>query len=147
MTNYKLTYHESFSNQQYYSFVVIAAQFEGMWIWVRKVGANTWELPTGHVEKDETPDVAARRELWEETGALDFSLVPITDFSIQHQGKTSYNRLFFADILKMDKLPRFEIEERIFTNEAPTRLTYGNVQLELIKKVVGRINNTETKFG
>lgn len=32
------------------------------------VGAVTLELPAGHVEKDETPEQAARKELLEETG-------------------------------------------------------------------------------
>ncbi len=32
------------------------------------VGKITWELPSGHVEPDETPEEAARKELLEETG-------------------------------------------------------------------------------
>ena len=34
------------------------------------VGATTLELPAGHVEKDETPEQAARKELREETGHI-----------------------------------------------------------------------------
>lgn len=32
------------------------------------IRATSWELPMGCIEKGETPDVAAARELWEETG-------------------------------------------------------------------------------
>src|SRR2546430_11916421 len=34
----------------------------------RGVGGMTLELPAGHVEVDETPEMAARKELMEETG-------------------------------------------------------------------------------
>jgi len=51
---------------------VLAATAEGSFLLVRQyrpaVGAETLELPSGHVENGESPEAAARRELAEETG-------------------------------------------------------------------------------
>jgi len=51
---------------------VLAATTEGSFLLVRQyrpaVGAETLELPSGHVENGESPETAARRELAEETG-------------------------------------------------------------------------------
>jgi ADP-ribose pyrophosphatase len=51
---------------------VLAATTEGSFLLVRQyrpvVGADTLELPSGHVEDGELPEAAARRELAEETG-------------------------------------------------------------------------------
>jgi 8-oxo-dGTP pyrophosphatase MutT (NUDIX family) len=33
-----------------------------------KKGKKEWSFPKGHIEKDESPEVAAVREVWEETG-------------------------------------------------------------------------------
>lgn len=42
--------------------------------------ANHWALPGGGIEEDESPDVAARRECFEETGhAIDGDLDPVTE--------------------------------------------------------------------
>ena len=51
---------------------VLAATAEGSLLLVRQyrpaVGRETLELPSGHVEDEELPEAAARRELAEETG-------------------------------------------------------------------------------
>ena len=51
---------------------VLATATDGTFLLVRQyrpaVGAETLELPSGHVEDGETPEAAARRELAEETG-------------------------------------------------------------------------------
>ena len=37
---------------------------------------DTWESPGGHIDEGETPLEAAERELYEETGAIDFDFKP-----------------------------------------------------------------------
>jgi ADP-ribose pyrophosphatase len=53
---------------------VVARTAEGRILLVRQhrpvVGHDSIELPSGHVDTGETPEAAARRELFEETGAV-----------------------------------------------------------------------------
>lgn len=49
--------------------VVIVSEYKGKWIFCKQKNKDTWELPGGKIEKEETPLAAAKRELYEETGA------------------------------------------------------------------------------
>jgi ADP-ribose pyrophosphatase len=46
--------------------------------WRVPIGAYEWGVPAGLIDGDESPEEAARRELWEETG---YELVEVTDLS------------------------------------------------------------------
>lgn len=80
---------------------ILAATTEGTILLVRQyrpaVGAETLELPSGHVEENECPEAAARRELAEETGheAKSFELLGKLDPDVGRLG----NRLwcFYAE--------------------------------------------------
>lgn len=58
-------------------FAVICAFFKGKWIFVKHKKRDTWEIPGGHREIGEDINDAAKRELFEESGAIDFELTPI----------------------------------------------------------------------
>ena len=72
----------------------------------------TWELPGGHREPGEDIDAAARRELYEETGAELFTLSRICVYSVTEGGRTDYGMLYFAEIDMLGELPESEIAER-----------------------------------
>jgi ADP-ribose pyrophosphatase len=46
--------------------------------WRVPIGAYEWGVPAGLIDGDESPEDAARRELWEETG---YEMVEVTDLS------------------------------------------------------------------
>ena len=48
-------------------FAVIMAKFRGQWLYVRHRDRDTWEIPGGHREENETIYETASRELIEET--------------------------------------------------------------------------------
>ncbi|MDC7223342.1 MAG: NUDIX domain-containing protein [Spirochaetales bacterium] len=115
-------------------FVVILARYEGKWIFVRHRERTTWEVPGGHIEPGESPDEAARRELWEESGAEKFDLTPLGDYSVDREGTVSFGRLYLARVESLGDLPDSEIGETILLEELPENMTYGEIQPLLFER-------------
>lgn len=117
-------------------FAVIAASFQGKWIFVRQKEHHAWEIPGGHREPDEVIEAAARRELYEETGALRHTLEAVCHYMVTSGDGTRYGALFHADITVMGPLPESEIDEIRLLKELPEQLTYPEIQPLLLQKVL-----------
>lgn len=116
-------------------FAVIMARHDGKWIFVRHKERLTWEIPGGHREENESINFAASRELIEETGAKNFSIVPVCIYSVTRDGTESFGQLFYADVEDLDELPDFEIGEIKLFETIPENLTYPLIQPYLFKEV------------
>lgn len=110
------------------TYVVMGARYQGQWIFVRHHERQTWELPAGHIEPGEEPDQAAVRELFEEAGVINSSIRIVSDYSVTHQGKSAFGRLYCARVEELEPLPDHEIEEIQLCAKLPTQLTYPEVQ-------------------
>ena len=66
--------------RQPYRFVVILSFCGGQLVLSRHKQRITYETQGGHIEPGETPEQAARRELWEESGAAEYDLVSLCDY-------------------------------------------------------------------
>jgi len=117
------------------TYVVIGARYQDRWLFVRHRERVTWEMPAGHIEKGEPADEAAARELGEETGALDFSLQHLCDYTVTSGQKTEYGRLYAALISELEPHLEFETAEVLLTDELPSALTYREVQTILFDRV------------
>lgn len=120
-------------------FAVIVAAFEDKWIFVKHKMRTTWEIPGGHRETGEDITTAARRELFEETGAVDFDIKPVEDYYCLHtlkDDRPSYGRLYYAEVKKLGKLPDSEIGEVKLFDELPEELTYPEIQPKLHNKIL-----------
>ncbi len=126
-------------------FAVIAAEYDNKWIYVRHRERDTWEVPGGHREENEDVNDTAKRELFEETGARKFSIKSICDYSVTMKGKTTYGRLFYAEVSEIGKLPDLEIEEVKLFENMPRNLTYYEIQPHLFKKVLDWKGNLISK--
>lgn len=121
-------------------FAVIISQYKGKWVFCKHKERNTFEIPGGHREKGETILETAKRELTEETGAVDFDMEPVCVYSVT--GKTRVNKtgeescgmLYFADIRRIEKDLHCEIEKIELFSELPTRWTYPLIQPLLIEE-------------
>lgn len=112
-------------------YAVIVARYGGHWIFCRHKLRDTWEIPGGHRETGEDIFETAKRELYEETGALDFDIVPICVYKVDE-----YGMLFFADVKKLSELPsNFEIGEIKLFDSLPQNLTYPHIQPYLYEQV------------
>lgn len=77
----KVNFYESV-NDSLLKYAVIIAKCEGKWVFCKHKERSTYEIPGGHRESHESILDAAKRELKEETGAIDFSIFPICAYSV-----------------------------------------------------------------
>lgn len=115
-------------------FAVIAARYKGQWVFCRHKERSTLECPGGHREPLEPITETAKRELWEETGAVDFSLYPICPYSVQTDTQETYGMLFWAEIHRFGELPPLEIGEVVLSEALPEAWTYPLIQPLLLEK-------------
>ena len=131
----KVKFFEEARNEDL-KFAVIAAQYEGKWLLCRQKGKITWEMPGGHREEGESIHVAARRELWEETGAKEFQLEPVSAYSYEYEGEVSYGGLYYAEIWELGERPLdFEMEETGLFDVLPPEMSYPTLMPELMSRV------------
>lgn len=118
-------------------FAVIAAKYQGKWVFCKHKERDTLEFPGGHWEMGERMEETARRELYEETGAREYMLYPIADYGVRREGRDeiSWGRFFFAEITSFDALPEFEIEKIIITEDLPKAWTYPQIQPKLLERL------------
>lgn len=122
-------------------YVVITAFYRDKLVLVRHRERTTWEIPGGHREMGENDYVAARRELFEETGSKRFDLKKICDYSVTREDKAGYGALFLAEINEIGELPDFEICEIGLFDHLPIHLTYPEIQPLLLKKALNVRSN------
>ena len=126
-------------------FAVIISKSQGKWVFCKHKERDTYEVPGGHREGNETILDTAKRELNEETGAIDFSIKEICVYSVtgktrvNESGEESYGMLYYADIKEFDKEIHSEIEKIVLFDELPTEWTYPLIQPLLIKEFQRRI--------
>ena len=125
-------------------FAVIIAKTEGKWVFCRHRERDTYEIPGGHREPGETILETAKRELQEETGAVDFTIQPICAYSVTGRTKvnksdndTSYGMLYYADILSFEEL-HSEIAEILITDSLVENWTYPLIQPKLLEEAKRR---------
>jgi len=103
-----------------YKFVIIFARYKNKWVLCKHKKRITWELPGGGIKHGETAIEAAKRELHEETGAMDFSIISICDYN----SSLSNAQVFYANINNIGNIPESEIEDVIFFETFPENLTF-----------------------
>lgn len=120
-------------SQRVYTYVAVLSCYQGRLLLSRKKGHDTWETQGGHIEPGETPLEAARRELFEESGALAFTITPVCDYS----ALGTHGVFFVADITGLGPLPQSEMAEvRNFDAlPPPEALTYPGITPLLCARV------------
>jgi 8-oxo-dGTP diphosphatase len=136
MTDVKF-YNADYEPKESLTYSVISARYRDKWVFVRHHLRTTFEIPGGHIEPGETSDQAAKRELWEETGAINFKIECIATYSVTKGGETGWGRLYLAHIESIGPVPDIsEISEVIMEDHLPEKNTHPDIQPYLYKKAL-----------
>ena len=123
-------------------FAVIITRSNGQWVFCKHKERDTYEVPGGHRESGETILETARRELYEETGALEYSLTQVCVYSVtapgNFDGKETFGMLFYADVQRFEKELHSEIEKIILSDALPETWTYPLIQPKLMAEAQRR---------
>ena len=128
-------------------FAVIISKSDGKWVFCKHKERSTYEAPGGHREENESILNTAKRELYEETGAIVFEITPICAYSVtgknsvNETGEETFGMLYFADITEFEEELHSEIEKIELFDELPKKWTYPQIQPLLIREYMRRIDS------
>lgn len=130
----KVKFHEHIEDNQL-KFAVIIAKTRGDWVVCKHKERKTLEFPGGRREPEEDIFITAKRELYEETGAIDYDIKPIGIYSVTGETEEeSFGMLYYADIYDFEEELHSEIEQIVITKELPSNWTYPLIQPKLLEQ-------------
>ena len=112
-----------------YKYVVVLSEYNGTLLLSRHKDRTTWETQGGHIEVGETPLDAAQRELYEESGAIDFEITQAFDYCAGDEDGCADGMVFIAHIHTLASIPDSEMAETHAFDRLPPKemLTYPGI--------------------
>ena len=107
-----------------YEYVAVCSYYMGKWILSKHKQRECWEHQGGHIEKGETPLNSAKRELYEESGIKNATLIPLCDYIGYHSNRQANGKVYLAIVNQLSDLPESEMESVSLFDKLPNELTY-----------------------
>ena len=118
-----------------YVYTVIFARYNNQWLFCRAKTRDVFETAGGKIEPGETPLEGARRELFEETGAVEFDIEPAFDYFANSGGQ-----VFFAQIYKLGDIPDSTMAEVGLFDALPDKLRFPEITPVLFAYLQGALH-------
>ena len=128
-------------------FVVVCSFYEGRMLLSYHSGHQSWETQGGHIEPGETPEEAAKRELYEESGVNNAEILPVCDYFAYDSEGSSNGRVYAGIIHQLGQLPPNEMSRIQAFYDFPENLTYPFVTPILFQEAKKMMNEKERQNG
>lgn len=125
-------------------FSVVISKSKGKWVLCKHKERTTYEVPGGMRENGESILETAKRELYEETGAIDFNIKPISAYSYSisedecSMQDETYGMLYYAEIERFEDELHYEIENIILSTNLNVNWTYKEIMPKLLEEAKKR---------
>jgi len=122
-------------------YTVSFAKYGGKWVFCERLDGRGIDVPGGRRESGESIEEAAKRELFEETGAVDFDIAPVCGYTVERDGNVTFGALYYAEIRNLGPTPPYsEIGSVVFGDSLPSGLRFPEIMPELFNCVQGWLN-------
>ena len=119
-----------------YEVVGIFARYQNKWLYGRAKSRDVYEMIGGGIQDGETPLEAAKRELYEETGATTYTIMPVCDYRGVSSTRLLNGQLFYAEIEALGEIPNeFEMAEVKLFKTIPDKMRFPELLPFLFEKV------------
>ena len=123
-----------------YKYTVIFARYKDKWLYCRHKDRDVFETAGGRIEPGETTLEAAKREFFEETGAVKFDIEPAFDYAVHFPNSYNNGQVFLAQIHELGDIPDFEMSEIGLYNTIPEKMRLPKVLPVLYRYLQGWLN-------
>lgn len=118
-----------------YIYTVTFARYQDKWLYCRAKERDTFETAGGRIEPGETPLEAAKRELYEETGAVKYDITPAFDYSVHRPNVYANGQVFLAQVHELGEMPDFEMAEVKLFDTIPDNMRFPQILPVLFEKI------------
>jgi len=128
-----------------YKFTVIFSRYKDKFLYCRAKERDCYETAGGHIESGEKPLESAKRELYEETGAVKYDIMPAFDYSAHFPYFYNTGQVYFAQIYELGKMPDYEMAEVKLFDTIPDKMRFPKILPVLYEKMQMWLNLQSAK--